>query len=66
MQLSVTVTTGVAGIAFGEAFAKAGALVHPFTVLVTEYDPPLLTVIDGVVSPVLHSKSPCVFTLRTE
>ena len=34
-QLFVTVTTGVAGIAFGAAVPLPGALLHPFTVVVT-------------------------------
>ena len=34
-QLFTTVTTGVAGVVFGAAVPLPGALVHPFTVVVT-------------------------------
>ena len=35
-QLSLTVTTGAPGITFGEASPVPAALVHPFTLCVTE------------------------------
>ena len=34
-QLFTTVTTGVAGVVLGAAILLPGALVHPFTVVVT-------------------------------
>jgi hypothetical protein len=49
---------GADGIIFGAAIALAGSLVHPSTVCVTVYSPPAVTVIAGVVSPVLHNKLP--------
>ncbi len=58
VQLSVTVTVGAGGIGFGAAMPLASGLVHPFTVCVTVYVPAAVTVIDGVVAPVLHNKLP--------
>ncbi len=58
LQLSVTVTTGAAGIVFGAAVPLPDVLVHPFTVVVTVYVPAVLTIIDGVVAPVLHNNVP--------
>ena len=57
-QLSITVTAGADGISFGAAMPLPGALVHPFTVCVTVYVPPVVTTIDEVVSPVLQSNEP--------
>jgi len=57
-QLFTTVTTGVDGTAAGAAVAEPAALVQPFTVCVTLYDPALETVIDGVVAPVFHANVP--------
>ena len=58
LQLSTTVTTGVAGAEPGAAMPEPGALVQPFTVCVTLNVPPLFTVIDEPVEPVLHNKLP--------
>ena len=57
-QLFTTVTTGVAGVAFGAAMPEPAALVHPLTVLVTVYVPAVVTVIEAVVAPVLHNIVP--------
>ena len=57
-QLLDTLTTGVAGIAFGAATPVPGALVQPLTVTVTEYVPATVTVIDDVVAPVFQDKLP--------
>ena len=57
-QLFTTVTVGTEGVAIGEAVPLPGALLHPFSVAVTVYGPALFTVIDEVVSPVLHNRSP--------
>ena len=53
---SVTVTVGADGTAVGLATADPLADVHPPTVWVTVYVPPVVTVIDAVVSPVDHNK----------
>ena len=58
LQLSTTVTTGAAGVVFGAAVPLPAALVQPFTVVVTVYVPAMLTVIEDVDSPVLHSSVP--------
>ena len=58
LQLSTTVTTGVAGVVFGAAVPLPAALVHPFTVVVTVYVPAVLTVIEAVAAPVLHNNVP--------
>ena len=58
LQLLTTVTTGVAGTAFGAAVPLPARLVQPFTVVVTVYVAALLTVIDGVDAPLLHNKVP--------
>ena len=52
-QLSVTDTPGADGIDFGTAVALAEGLVQPFAVCVTVYVP-FCTVMELVVSPVLH------------
>jgi hypothetical protein len=57
-QLFVTLTTGVAVITLGAAVPEAAALVQPFTVLVTVRVPAVITVMDAVVSPVLHKMVP--------
>jgi len=51
-------TTGGAGAVFGAAVALPGALVHPFTVVVTVKIPAVLTVMFGLVDPLLHNKEP--------
>ena len=53
-----TVIPGAAGIAFGADVALAEALVHPSTVCLTVYVLELVTVIDGVVAPLLHNNVP--------
>ena len=53
-QLLTTVTTGVAGVAFGAATPDPAALVQPLTVLVTVYVPGVVTLIEAVVAPLLH------------
>ena len=58
VQLSVTVTVGATGIAFGAAVAIPAALEQPFTVWVTEYEPLVVTVMEAVTAPVLHNKLP--------
>lgn len=65
-QLFTTFTTGVAGIAFGEAIPEACALVHPFRVLVTVYVPVEVIVRVAVVAPVLQSMVPPVGIDRRE
>ena len=57
-QLSTTDTVGADGIAFGAATPLPEGLVQPFTVCVTVYVPAVVTVIDGVVAPLLHNKEP--------
>jgi hypothetical protein len=58
-QLLTTSTTGIATDTInGAATPLPGVLVHPFTVCVTVYVPAVVTVIDAVVSPVLHNKEP--------
>lgn len=57
-QLFTTVTTGVAGAAFGEAVPEPGTLVQLPTVCVTLYDPPAVTVIEELLDPLLHNKLP--------
>ena len=57
-QLSDTDTTGIAGIVLGDTIADPGALVQPFTVCVTLYDPGVSTVMLLVVSPLIHNKEP--------
>lgn len=58
VQLSVTVTVGATGIAFGAAVAPPAALEQPLTVWVTVYNPPAVTVMESVVAPLLHNKVP--------
>ena len=65
-QLSETVTTGVDGTDLGVAVPLPGGLVHPFIVLVTVYTPAVLTVIDEVVAPLLHNKTPVAVVERVE
>ena len=48
----------IVGTLFGDAVPEPDALVHPLTVLVTVYVPPVDTVIEEVVAPVLHNKVP--------
>ena len=57
-QLFSTVTPGADGISFGAATPVPEGLVHPFTVCVTVYVPAVVTVIDEVVAPLLHNRSP--------
>jgi hypothetical protein len=49
---------GADGIACGAAPPLPEGLVQPFNVCVTEYVPAVVTVIDEVVSPLLHNKEP--------
>ena len=58
LQLFTTFTEGVAGVVFGAAVPEPAELVQPSTVCVTVYVPALITVIDGVVSVVLHNNVP--------
>ena len=60
-QLLATLTDGATGVVFGEAVTLLAILVHPFTVWVTVYIPGLFTVIDAVVSVVLHNNDPAKF-----
>jgi hypothetical protein len=57
-QLFTTDTAGAAGIVFGDADVLIVELLHPFTDCETPYVPPVVTVIVGVVAPLLHSKEP--------
>ena len=57
-QLFITDTDGADGALFGAAVPLPATLGHPFTVCVTVYVPPLLTVMDCVVSPVFHNNVP--------
>lgn len=66
LQLFVTVTTGVAGTALGAAMPLPALLVQPFNVLVTVYVPAVVTVIEFVVSPVLHSSEPVAVVESTD
>ena len=65
-QLLTTVTTGADGIANGAAIPEPEVLVHPPTVLVTEYVPAVVIVIDEVVAPVFHNKDPEAVVDNTE
>jgi hypothetical protein len=61
-QLSVTVTVGAFGALPGLASPLPAVDVHPTpTDWVTVYVPAVVTVIDGVVAPVLHSNAPVKF-----
>ena len=57
-QLSTTVTVGATGVVFGAAMPEPAKLVHPFTVWVTVYVPATETVMEAVVSFVLHNNVP--------
>jgi hypothetical protein len=57
-QLSTTATDGADGVAFGAAVPLPAGLVNTFTVCVTVYVPPVVTVIDAVVAPVFHNNEP--------
>ena len=57
-QLSITATPGAAGVVLGAAIPEPAGLVQPFTVWVTVYVPATETVIEVVVSEVLHNKVP--------
>src|SRR4030095_11313315 len=62
LQLSVTVTVGAFGGFPGLATPLPAADVHPTpTDWVTVYVPAVVTVIDGVVSPVLHNSAAVKF-----
>lgn len=65
-QLSVTVTTGIAGPLPGAAVPEPASLVQPFTVAVTVYVPALDTVMDGVDSPVFHKRVPVALVESVE
>ena len=54
----VTLTVGAAGTANGAAVPLPEGLVHPLNVCVTVLAPAVVTVIEAVVSPVLHSNVP--------
>ena len=57
-QLSTTDTVGADGIACGAATPLPEGLVQPFTVCMTVYVPAVVTVMDEVVAPLLHNRSP--------
>lgn len=57
-QLLVTVTVGASGVVLGAALPLPGALIQPSVVWVTEYIPAVRTVMDALVSPVLHNNEP--------
>ena len=57
-QSSTTFTAGANGVVFGAAVPAPAELMHPFKDWVAVYIPAVLTVIDGVVSEVLHNKDP--------
>jgi hypothetical protein len=59
LQLLTTDTLGADTLEFiGAATPVPWELVHPFTVCVTVYVPPNVTVIDEVVAPLLHKSEP--------
>ena len=58
LQLSTTITTGVAAAVFGLAVPLPELLVQPFTVVVTVYVPAVFTVMADVVAPLLHNRLP--------
>jgi hypothetical protein len=58
LQLSTTEIVGATGAVLGSAKPLAAALLHPAIVCCTTRLPNVLTVIDGVVSPVLHIRVP--------
>ena len=66
LQLSTTVTTGVAGVDFGAAVPLPARLVQPFSVVVTVYIPDELTIIDEVAAPVLHNNVPVAVVDKVE
>jgi hypothetical protein len=65
-QVFATVITGLAGVGFGAATPVPGVLVTPLTVCFTVYTPVLVTVIEEVVSPVLHRNDPVAVVDRVE
>ena len=65
-QLFTTVTEGAVGMAFGAAVAEPGALAHPLIVLFTVKVPAVVTVIEGVVAPLLHNIVPPAGIDKTE
>ena len=65
-QLFTTVTSGADGIDLGAAVPLPDTLMHPFTVVVAVKLPAVLTVIEGVVAPVLHNKLPAAVVDKTE
>ena len=65
-QLSVTVTAGAGGMATGAAMPLPAVLVHPFTVVVTEYVPGVVTVMLDVAAPVFHSRVPAAVVDRVD
>ena len=66
LQLSVTLTDGAVGVAFGDAVPEPAALVHPLTVVVTVYVPEVFTVIVEVFAPVLHNNVPVALVDKVE
>ena len=65
-HLEPSVPEGIAGAVFGDAVAEPAALVHPFIIWVTVYLPEVFTVMDEVVSLVLHNKLPVAFVDKVE
>lgn len=59
-------TEGVAGFGLGSLIPLPARLVQPLMVVVTVNVPAVFTVIDGLVSPVLHKRSPVAFVERVE
>ena len=57
-QLLTTDTNGVGAEVSGAAIPSAVGLEHPFIIWATVYVPAAVTVIAGVVSPVLHNNEP--------
>jgi hypothetical protein len=57
-QLLITDIAGAAGVGFGTAKPLPGPLVQPLMVWVTVYIPPIVTLMDGLVAPLLHNKEP--------
>ena len=57
-QLFTTVTAGTEGIAFGADTPLPIGLAQPSTVLFTVIVPAVVTVMEGVVAPVLHNMLP--------
>ena len=65
-QSFATDTTGVAGTAVGLAVPEPAVLVQPCAVCTTLYTPAVVTVMEGVVSPVFQSSVPIAFVLNVD